>query len=213
MGSTRESILRALHTQGKRTIKDLAEAADISPISVRHHIANLLAEGLLEVEENHHGVGRPRHLYSLSEKGLEHFPRRYYHLTIHLLEELKDALSEDEIEALFCNIASSMADKYAPLLERLPLEKRINDLRKLLGEEGFEAIIYREGNQLIIKEVCCPFFPLGREHPEVCLIDKFFIANALSIPVERVKHVRQGDQQCAFEIRLKPKERKTLENG
>jgi DeoR family suf operon transcriptional repressor len=213
MGSTRECILRTLHVQGKCTIRDLAQAAGISPISVRHHIANLLADGLLEVEENHHGVGRPHHLYSLSEKGIERFPRRYYHLTIRLLEELKDVLPEDEIEGVFSNIASSMADKYAHLLERLPLEKRIDDLHRLLAEEGFEAIICREGNQVVIKEVCCPFFPLGREHPEVCLIDKFLIAKALSIPVERVKHMRQGNQECAFEIRLKSREMKATKNG
>lgn len=213
MASTREIILRALQSKGKCTIKDLAQAAEISPISVRHHIAQLLAEDLLKVEESRRGVGRPHHVYSLSEKGLERFPRRYYQLTQHLLDELKDALTQQEIEGFFSNIASSMAEKYSPALERLPLKARINDLHRLLAEEGFEATICHEGHQLVIKEVRCPFFPLGRQHPEVCLIDQFFIANALAIPAERVKHIRHGDQGCAFEIQLKPKERRALEHG
>ena len=48
---TRETILRTLRSKGKCTIKELAGAAGVSPISIRHHLANLQAERFIATEE------------------------------------------------------------------------------------------------------------------------------------------------------------------
>ena len=51
MGShTREVILRRLKAQAKCSVNDLAEAAQVSPVSVRHHITALLAQDLVVSE-------------------------------------------------------------------------------------------------------------------------------------------------------------------
>jgi hypothetical protein len=34
-------------------------------------------EGLVEGQEERHGVGRPRLVYVLTDEGMEHFPTRY----------------------------------------------------------------------------------------------------------------------------------------
>jgi predicted ArsR family transcriptional regulator len=52
----------------------LAKAVEINSISVRHHLTNLLAEGLIQAQKKRHGVGRPRLVYSLTETGVEKFP-------------------------------------------------------------------------------------------------------------------------------------------
>ncbi|NOQ40585.1 MAG: winged helix-turn-helix transcriptional regulator, partial [Anaerolineales bacterium] len=72
--NTRNRVLRTLLLNQRRTVNDLAEAVDINPISVRHHITKLEAEGLIQSEEERHGVGRPRLVYSLTNKGMEQFP-------------------------------------------------------------------------------------------------------------------------------------------
>ena len=197
---TRETILKTLRTDGKCTIKDLAEAADISPISVRHHITNLQAEGLVDMEESRQGVGRPVHLYSLSESGAELFPGRYLRLTNRLLEELKGSLSEEKFREIFSSIASSMADRHRDELNGLPFEARIQGLLRLLAEEGFEAEVEYKDDQVFIRELSCPYFRIGLSHPEICMIDQTFIANALSVPVERVACLLEGDNLCTFSI-------------
>ena len=60
--------MQALKLHGKRTENELAQAAAISPDSVRHHLSNHQAEGLVTLEEIKHGVGRPHHVFSLTEK-------------------------------------------------------------------------------------------------------------------------------------------------
>lgn len=197
---TREIILRTLQSRGSCTVKDLAEAAGISPVSVRHHLSNLLAEDLIESEEVRHGVGRPRHVFSLTEHGYELFPTRYYRLTNRLLGELKEALPDRSIESLLSGVADSMADDYAGQLEGLPLEKRLTRLVELLNEEGFNADIQRQGDSVILRELSCPYYHVGQSHPEVCMIDQTFIARALSLPVERVRCLLDGDAHCAFTI-------------
>jgi len=36
-----------MRARGRCTVTDLAEASGVSPVSVRHHLANLQAEGLV----------------------------------------------------------------------------------------------------------------------------------------------------------------------
>ncbi len=45
--NTRERVLKTLLKNHRCTINELAEAVNINPISVRHHISRLQAEGLV----------------------------------------------------------------------------------------------------------------------------------------------------------------------
>ena len=204
--STKEIILKTLRTQGKCTVKELAEAADISPISVRHHLSNLQAEGLISSEEARKGVGRPFHLFSLTEKGLENFPRRYYHLTNHIIRELKGSLPEEKIREIFTGVASNMAEAYSAEMEGMSLNERISGLKELLSKEGFDVEIESKRGELLIRELSCPYFGIGKSHPEVCVIDQAFIATALDVPVELVTREVKGDPFCTFLVKLKQEE-------
>ena len=127
---THDIILRTLRARGKCTVQELADAAGVSPVSVRHHLANLQAEGLVAAEEVRHGVGRPRLLFSLTEQALELFPSRYFRLTQRLLDEMKDSLPEPMVRQLFSSVAQTMAEDYAGELAGLPLERRLERLVK-----------------------------------------------------------------------------------
>lgn len=72
--STRDLILHALKASAQSKIESLAEAADVSPVTVRHHLNSLQAEGLIEVESVRRKVTAVLRLY-LSEKGNELFPK------------------------------------------------------------------------------------------------------------------------------------------
>lgn len=201
--STRETILRTLRSQGKCTVKDLAKAAKVSPVSVRHHLSNLEAENLVAVEEVRHGVGRPRHLFSLTEDALELFPARYYRLANRLLGEMKDSLPEGSVNAMFNHIADDLVEQFRQQLQGLPLESRMNRLAELLKDEGFEIEVEFGDGQVLIKEMTCPYLHVGREHPEVCLIDRHLIAAALELPVERISWLLEGDRHCTYAVQLK----------
>lgn len=199
---TREIILRTLRSEGDCTVKELAAAADVSPVSVRHHLSNLQAEGLVSVEEVRHGVGRPHHSFSLTEKALELFPTRYYRLTNRLLVELKENMPGEQVDDLFSGVADNMAQQFADELGDLPLNERLERLVDLLKKEGFDAELEKDGDQLLIHELSCPYLHVGQEHPEICVLDQALIAKALSLPVERVSWLLEGDLHCTYAVDL-----------
>jgi predicted ArsR family transcriptional regulator len=202
MSNTREKVLKTLLVRRRCTINDLAEAVGINPISVRHHINKLEAENLVTSEEERHGVGRPRYVYSLTDKGLEQFPTRYVSLTIRLIEQLKETLPEPMLEKLFTQMAHDMATDYAEdlKLEELSIEERLDVVRDILEAEGFTMNWKLEDGYYQIEEVSCPFHRVGETHPEICSVGETLISNVLAKPLEKSKCILEGDSYCTYRI-------------
>jgi DeoR family suf operon transcriptional repressor len=196
--STRERVLYTLLSQQRCTINELADAVDINPISVRHHIARLEAEGLVTSEEERHGVGRPRRLYYLTEQGLERFPSRYMKLTIRLLEQLKDSMPEPMINQLFTQMAEDLAAEVQVEASGLDLEQRLDLVTSMLSDEGFTVEWEKQGSQYLIREISCPYYRVGQNHPDVCSMDQTLISSVLAVPAEKVNCVLNGDAHCTY---------------
>jgi predicted ArsR family transcriptional regulator len=200
--STRERVLQTLLKQHRCTINELAEAVDINPISVRHHISKLQADGLVSSDEERHGVGRPRQLYFLTEAGMEHFPTRYMRLAIRLLEQLKEQIPAEMVNQLFMQMATDLVEKYASpaKTQGLSTEQRLEFVKGLLKNEGFDIEWERVGDNYYIREVSCPYLHVGQNHPEVCWIDQTLISAVLDLPTEKVKCVLNGDNNCTYVV-------------
>lgn len=200
MKSTREKVLQTLASNPKSTIVEIAEAVGINAISVRHHITNLQAASLVSAEEERHGVGRPRLVYFLTDQGLENFPTRYYRLTNNLLEQIKETLPEPEIKNLFKRMADKLSEEYQPVFESLGFEEKLTLLKSVMEKEGYQLEWERSSAGYEIDEISCPFYQIGKEHPEICLFDKSLISNLLSIPEQDITHVRKSGNLCSFQI-------------
>ncbi len=198
--STREKVMQTLLSRQRCTINELAEAVEINPISVRHHIARLEAEGLVTSEEERHGVGRPRRLYYLTEGGLEHFPSRYMKLTIRLLEQLKGSMPDSMVRQLFTQMAEGMAAEVQAEAQDLTLEQRLTLVTGLLSQEGFTVEWEKQGSKYLIREISCPYYHVGQTHPEVCSMDQTLISTVLAVPAEKVRCVLNGDAHCTYVV-------------
>jgi predicted ArsR family transcriptional regulator len=203
--NSREKVLQTLLTRERCTINDLAEAVDINPVSVRHHIARLEAEGLVTSAEERHGVGRPYRLYFLTERGRERFPSRYIRLTLRLLEQLKETMPSAMVGQLFTQMAQDLASGHKPDLEGLSIEERLNFVASLLSAEGFNVDWEKQGDDYLIRESNCPYFHVGQNHPEVCSVDQTLISTLLASPAQKIKCMLHGDHSCTFVLSdLKP---------
>jgi predicted ArsR family transcriptional regulator len=200
MASTRERILQSLLTSPHSSINELASAVGINGISVRHHLNSLQAEGLVTFEEERHGVGRPRLVYILTEKALERFPMRYLSLTNRLLDQMRETLPQQVIDKLFEQMATRLLLGYASKLRSLSIHEKLDLIKELLGQEGFSVDWEQHGNQIFINEITCPYYHIGKSHPEVCRVDQTLISTVLSIPVEKINCVLSGDSHCTYVI-------------
>lgn len=202
MKSTRDIVLQTLLLNNRCTINELAEAVGINPISVRHHIAKLEAENLVVSQEERHGVGRPRRVYFLTQKGMEHFPSRYVQISNRLLEQLKQTISSTDVRNLFTQIADEIvADRINPAqLESLSLEKRLDLMQEILSQEGFIISWDREGDSYRIKAISCPYIHIGQTHPEICALDQTIMSKVLDLPVEKINCALKDGGHCTYMI-------------
>ncbi len=200
MKTTRDRIMQTLLRRPRQTINDLAEAVGINPISARHHLSNLQAEGLVAAEEERHGVGRPRLVYALTSDGLEKFPTRYLRLTTRLLTQMKESMPGAVVSQLFTQVADELADEYAGEMEGLSLEQRLDKVKALLADEGFTVEWEKKGDHYHINEISCPYFQIGVNHPEVCAVDQELISKMLAVPAEKVQCVLSGSAHCTYAI-------------
>lgn len=198
--NTRERVLQTMLAREGCTINELAEVIDINPISIRHHITRLEAEGLVTSEEERYGVGRPRRMYYLTEKGRETFPTRYIRLTMRLLEQLKETVPAAVIGRLFQQMAEDMASDVRSEAEGLTVEQRLELLKKLLNREGFNVDVSRQGDEFLIKESNCPYYHVGQTHPEICSVDQTLISTILDVPAQKVQCMLHGDAHCTYVI-------------
>jgi predicted ArsR family transcriptional regulator len=196
--NTRDRVLQTLLFRERCTINELADTVQINPISVRHHISRLEADGLVAFDETRHGVGRPRRFYFLTEKGREHFPTRYIRLTMRLLEQLKESVPPIFIKGLFTQMAQDMASNYQSEMTGLPMDQRIELVKQFLNREGFSVEVEKLGDSYHIRESNCPYFQVGQTHPEVCSLDQTLISTLLNIPAQKVQCLLHGDAHCTY---------------
>jgi predicted ArsR family transcriptional regulator len=200
MNATRNKILQILLKKPKSTINDLAEAVGINPISVRHHLTNLQMEGLVEGQEERHGVGRPRLVYVLTSEGMERFPTRYLRLTTRLISQMKESMPAPVVSQLFGQIAEDLVTEYAHDVKGLSMEDRLDLVQDLLAQEGFTVEWEKKDDSYHIHETSCPYYQVGMKHPEVCTVDQTLISKMLALPVNKVQCILDGSAHCTYVV-------------
>jgi len=202
MHDTRLQVLEAIKTQRQATVASLATALKLTPISIRHHLTSLQAEGLVQTEVDRQGIGRPRYLYSLTEAAQSQFPNKYHLLAERLLDQLKAALPPDAVQQIIDALAQNVAARYGSPPQNSTLEERLQYLVHVLSEEGFMVELQRgaDEGETVLAELNCPYSYVGQRHPEVCTIDHMLIRALLGTEVERTSCVLQGDRTCLFSV-------------
>ena len=198
--STREVILHTIKSTTEATIETLAATAEVSPVTVRHHINGLLADGMIEATAVRRKVGRPYFVYTLSQQGQELFPKRYVRLTSRLLEELKSRLPDEMVADIFKGVVQGIVADHAGEFETLSMERRLDYLVDILGEEGFLSSWEKTADGYKLVEYSCPYISVGHEHSEVCTFDKELMLTILQTPVQQHSCMLEGATCCEFSL-------------
>jgi DeoR family transcriptional regulator, suf operon transcriptional repressor len=200
MKSTRDKILRNLLAHPNSTINDLADSVGINGISVRHHLTALEAEGLIKSAEERHGVGRPRLIYSLTEKGVEKFPSSYLRLTQHILESLDDTFSPEDLHAFFEKIGSEIVKPYQNDLDGKSIDERLQIIETALTREGFIVEVIRNEDTYTLTNLSCPYHRISLNYPMICTIDRTVINKLIGSDIEIITCIADGSDRCSYKI-------------
>jgi len=205
MKSTREKILHTLLVHPRSTINDLAKAVGINGISIRHHLSSLEADNLITSAEERHGVGRPRLIYSLTDKGVEEFPTSYLHFTRLLLSSLKERMTEEEFSQVFSQIGSELAADLRPRSKNIPLDEQIKQLDKMMQQQGYIVEWHENQDVYRLEILSCPYNKLSAEFPEMCAMDASIVSGFLTTPIEVESSIHSKAKKCAYIIPKKQK--------
>ncbi len=196
--STRWAVIKALRGYGQASVSELAGAVGVKSVTIRHHLNSLQAEGLIEVEEQRQAVGRPVHLYRLSEKAERLFPQTYQLLVDGLLDQIKATLPPAEVQRLIGALAGALADDLRHELAGLPPDARRERLVEWLERRGLTARWRQSEDGLELVKYHCPYHAVGQRHPELCQIDEMLVGVVLDAEVERATCLLSGDAACTL---------------
>src|SRR5260370_743082 len=110
-------------------------------MSVRGHLSVLERDGLITYEEERGKIGRPKYVYSLTERGHDQFPKNYHTLCNRVLDAVT-SVSPDAASELASRIAEGWASEYQARVDGKTLAEQVKVLAAIRSEEG--AMAYSE---------------------------------------------------------------------
>jgi DeoR family suf operon transcriptional repressor len=199
-GSTRWLVLKALRSLGKATITELSDVVGVAGVTIRHHLTNLQAEGLIDVEAERRSVGRPVHIYRLSHEAERFFPHAYHLLVDGLLDQLKDQLPAESVNRLIDGLADSLTGDLRASLAGQPEDVQREILLGWLDEQGMTARWQDGDDGLQLVRYHCPYYDIGARHPEVCRIELSVVGSVLGTEAVRSTCMQHGDAACTLVV-------------
>jgi DeoR family transcriptional regulator, suf operon transcriptional repressor len=199
--TTRRAILLSIKKQGEARAEDLAAALGITPSAVRQHLSGLLGEGLVAVREHRGGAGRPKFYYSITRAAEPLFPKRYGGLTNELLGYLDD--EEPEIvDRLFDRRRQRRVEAARSRLAGLSFDDRVDELARILDEDGYLADVERGDGVWWIVEHNCAILEVALRYGQACSSEIGFLREVMpDAEIERVSHMASGEHRCAYQVR------------
>lgn len=202
MQTRRQEILTILKQKGEATVDELATILDLTPVTVRHHLDILRAEGLVQTSSvrRRHGPGRPQYVYTLTPSAADHFPQNYDILVNELLDEMKARLKDDTIEKIFDGIADRRLSHAPSLPADMPMDERMTKLADYMNNEGYIASPeQRDGNWFLVISNC-PYHNVATLHPELCNVDLTLVQELAGVQVICHQRITEGSHACLYQI-------------
>jgi len=208
--STREQILRYVRGRRDTTVAQLADSLHLSQQAVRRHLDGLRADGLVDVKQERHGVGRPTLLFYTTERGEELAGRTYLQMLTRLFKHLEKldgsqvsgADGQQVLEQVFSGIASEMAADHIGEVHGSTLDQRIDEVSKALEREGIVDSWEKldDGTYHIVNEEC-PYLRLAELSDAACKSDRRSIELLIGADVEQTLRIVDGAPACEYIVR------------
>ncbi|MBV8886876.1 MAG: iron-sulfur cluster biosynthesis transcriptional regulator SufR [Chroococcidiopsidaceae cyanobacterium CP_BM_RX_35] len=218
--STKQDILQHLLKQGQATAQELATAIDVSPQAIRRHLKDLEAEALIAYQSVQGGMGRPQHIYQLSDKGRDRlrwtlgdrFLDSQGQFAVSLLDTLEETVGHEQVSSILRKQWERKASEYRDHLGNGSLQERVANLVELRKAEGYMAEWYPVAGdadndpdyRFIMTEHNCAISNVAESFPSVCSHElEMFAALLPDCTVERTHWIINGEQRCGYLVKAR----------
>jgi len=202
----RRNLLVRLRHEGPSAPEELASALGASRTGVLQQLHALETAGLVSRRSVRHGVGRPRHVYDVTEAAQDLFPTNYDGLAVGLLaairsiggEGLVDEIFEERRRTTTARVRRRLADR---LPADAPLADRARELAVIQDEQGYLAEVVLSPDGVIrLVERNCAIHRIAADTSAACKAELELFRDLLGPDVVRETHIAAGDRCCTYRI-------------
>jgi len=202
----RRAILVRLRHDGPSSPEALASALGLSRTGVLQQLHALETAGLVSRQAVRHGVGRPRHVYDVTDAAQDLFPTNYDGLASGLLAAIRSLGGEPLIDEVFEERRRLTRDRLRQRLDAslpadAPLIDKARELAVIQDEQGYlaEAVLGADGVIRLVERNCA-IHRVSSEHAAACQAELDLFRELLGTSVERETHIAAGDRCCTYRI-------------
>jgi predicted ArsR family transcriptional regulator len=205
-GALRREIVVRLRRDGPSTPDQLAASIGASRTGVLQQLRALEATHFVRRETIRHGVGRPRHLYDITEDAQELFPTNYDGLAAGLLAAIDAVGGPSLIEQIF-EARRRQAGEWVrrQIEDRVEptgcLFDRVSALAAVQDEQGYLAVAVLDPDGTIrLREHNCAILDIAQGQRSACEAEIELFRDVLDADVVRESHIVAGDRCCTYRV-------------
>lgn len=197
--TSRQKVFEIIRKHQLVTVSELNHYLEMTPANIRHHLAVLMVDGLIERIDSRKklGRGRPESVYAVSnvfvEDGLET-------LVEGLLRSWLSTVSKEDVEKIVQSIARHLA-KDGLFAGIIPINKKLTMAMSYLNGLHYKAQWEASPSGPRIKFGNCPYRKIINRHPELCMMDKYLLEELVGIKFSQVSKLERdetGKPYCRF---------------
>jgi predicted ArsR family transcriptional regulator len=203
---TEDRLLYLLKSKGPQTAAQLAKRLGVTAMAVRQHLYRFGRKGLAEFAGHRRPVGRPVHVWRLTERAAARFPESHAELTLEMIAAVRATFGEAGLDRLLAERTRLQLRAYRERIRAVgdgSLESRVRVLAAIRREQGYMAeCVTRADGSLLLRENHCPIFVAAKACQGLCREELGLFRAVLGTRalVERTDHILAGGSRCAYVI-------------
>ncbi|HEY8460880.1 MAG TPA: DeoR family transcriptional regulator [Blastocatellia bacterium] len=198
---SRSAIIDLLKVNGAMSVERLAEKLEVSKVCVRRHLNLLESDGLVAFEEERHDRGRPRFIYSLTEKAARLFPQTYDEFAKEALNAVRRDFGDDGLRRVLRSRADELIAQFEEKLGGRNFDDRVKGLAREIDAKGYLADARRmQDGSYRLRQRNCPIENVAAAYPQVCEEELRVYREVLGCEVVCERRIADGARKCEFRV-------------
>jgi DeoR family transcriptional regulator, suf operon transcriptional repressor len=193
-------LLDLIRIAGPLSVTELADAMEVTATAVRQRLTRLMSQSMIQREAIRAGRGRPKHRYSLTDKGLRQTGSNFTDLAVTLWREIRNIGDENLGRDVLRRISRALASGYAAQIQGNTPEERLKSLGELLNQRRIPVTVgTTASNHSSLTTHACPYPNLAEEDRSICQMEKMLFSDLIGNEMELTQCRLNGGGECRFE--------------
>lgn len=201
--STKSKIIMRLRTDAEVSLGDLSTGLDITKVATLKHVTKMEENGLIQRRYASLGRGRPKCMFSLTEKGEDSLPKNYSDIALEALNFIDENFGRKFVAEILKLRTQKLVSRYKGELLNLEKNESVLALSRLRDLEGYMSSSKQlDESTFELIEYNCPILNISKSYSEACAAENQLFKEVISAEVESTHRLVSGGKLCRFVIKF-----------